>query len=376
MQFLEDRISGGGPLEGLAVRVVGRDEVVDALNELFDAGERTAPDCLVGDQREETFNLVEPRAVGRYEVHMPARVRRQPCLDLRMVVGGVVVRDAMDVQFGWHSLVDLTQEGQELLVPMTWFAGRQHRAVEHVQRGEQRGRAMALVVVGDSLDVAEPHGQHRLRALQRLTLALLVHADDQRVVRRAQIQAHHVAQLLDEERVVGQLEAFGAMRLQPEELEVPRNAGLGDACLGRHRAHAPMCRAIGWLSVQRRLDQLRHTFIVNRARLASAHVVIQTRDASLDEARAPLAHRRVGQLQALGNGIVGLAIGTAEDDARPNAQRRRQRAAASKGLQLRTLLVRQQQLRLRSACSHRGISVPKIPDRHARLMPETNGTGH
>ena len=72
MQLFEDRISGGGPLERLAVRVVRRDEVIDALDELFDAGERAATDGLVGDQREESFDLVEPRAVGRDEVHVPS----------------------------------------------------------------------------------------------------------------------------------------------------------------------------------------------------------------------------------------------------------------------------------------------------------------
>ena len=78
---------------------------------------------------------------------------------------------------------------------------------------------MALVVVGDPFSVAKAHRQHRLGALERLTLALLVHADDQRIVRWAQIQAHHVAQLLYEERIRRQLEALGAVRLQAKELE-------------------------------------------------------------------------------------------------------------------------------------------------------------
>lgn len=42
MRLFEDRICGGGPLEWLAAGVVGRDEVVDALHELFDAGGETA----------------------------------------------------------------------------------------------------------------------------------------------------------------------------------------------------------------------------------------------------------------------------------------------------------------------------------------------
>jgi len=42
MQLFKDRICGSGPLEWLAVRVVRRDEVIDALHEWFDAGERAA----------------------------------------------------------------------------------------------------------------------------------------------------------------------------------------------------------------------------------------------------------------------------------------------------------------------------------------------
>lgn len=376
MQLLEDGIGGGRPLEWLAVRVVRGDEVVDALHELFDAGNGSAPYGLVSDQCEESLDLVKPRAVGRDEVHVPARPRGQPGLDLGVAVGGVVVADAVNVQLSRHGLVDLAQEGQELLMPMSRLAGRQYRTVEHIQCGKQCGRAVTLVVVSDALDVAEAHRQHRLSTLQRLALALLVHADHQRVVRRAEVQANHVAQLLDEERVVGQLEAFGAMRLQAEQLEVPSHAGLGDARLGGHCAHAPMRRAIGRLGVQRGIDQVRHALVIDRSRLARAHVVVQARDTSFDEPRAPLAHRGLCQVQSLGNGNVELAIGTAQDDACSGTQGRRQRPAARERLKLRTLLVRQYQLDLRSTRSHRSISVPKIPQWHARLMPSTNGTGH
>ena len=58
MQLFEDRICGGGPLERLADRVVGGDEVIDARDELLDAGEGSAANGLVGDQREESLDLV------------------------------------------------------------------------------------------------------------------------------------------------------------------------------------------------------------------------------------------------------------------------------------------------------------------------------
>ena len=47
MQFFEDRVGRGGPLERLAVGVVVGDEVIDALHELFDAGERVVPEIFI-----------------------------------------------------------------------------------------------------------------------------------------------------------------------------------------------------------------------------------------------------------------------------------------------------------------------------------------
>ena len=57
MQLLKDRIGRSGPAEWAVVRVVVRDELVDALDELLDAGERTATDRLVGDSRRDPPRL-------------------------------------------------------------------------------------------------------------------------------------------------------------------------------------------------------------------------------------------------------------------------------------------------------------------------------
>jgi hypothetical protein len=109
MRFLQNGIGGGGPLEGLEVGVMRGYEVVDALHELFDAGEGSAPNGLVSDQREESLDLVEPRALGRDEVHVPARPRGQPSLDLGVAVGGVVVADAVNNYVsGFHRCPDPT----------------------------------------------------------------------------------------------------------------------------------------------------------------------------------------------------------------------------------------------------------------------------
>ena len=67
------------------------------------------------------------------------------------------------------------------------------------QRRKQRGGSVALVVMGAPLSLTGSHGQQRLGAVQRLNLALLVHAEDQSVIRRVHIEAHDIAHFVDEQ---------------------------------------------------------------------------------------------------------------------------------------------------------------------------------
>jgi hypothetical protein len=120
---------------------------------------------------------------------------------------------------------------------------------------------------------------------------------------------------------IGSLESLKlSVRLQAKELEVAHHAALGDAGLNGHTAHAPMRRAAGWLGVRRGLDQFRHALIVECAGISRARIVVQVSDAPLNETRAPLAHHGgLGERQSLGDGVVELAVGTAQDDACPRS---------------------------------------------------------
>jgi hypothetical protein len=81
----------------------------------------------------------------------------------------------MEVQLGRHVLVNLSQEIQILLVPMALSALRNYRPPGCVQRREQCGRRVSPVVVRYRIDVAQPDGQHRLGAIERWNLAVLIH---------------------------------------------------------------------------------------------------------------------------------------------------------------------------------------------------------
>ena len=233
-----------------------RHEVVDLPGQLLDAGERAPTDGLLRDQPEPALDLVQPRGVGRRVMHVVARPPGQPGPDLGMLVRAVVVDDEMDVERVGHAGLDVAQEGEELLMTVAWAALGQDLAGGDVQGGEQGGGAMPDIIVGHALDVAESHRQHRLGALQRLDLRLFVDAQHHRMVGRVQVQADDVADLLDEERVGGQLEVTLAVRLDAEQGEPALHGALGEAGVLGHGAHAPV-RGAGRLGLQGGLDHSR-----------------------------------------------------------------------------------------------------------------------
>ena len=128
-----------------------RHEVVDLGDQVTHRAERAAPDGLVADQGEEALDQIEPRAVGRDEMEVPAWPRGEPGLDLGMFVGGLVVKDDVGLEVGRHGLVDRPQEAKELLVPVARAALREDGAVEQVEGCEQGSGAMAEVVVAHPL---------------------------------------------------------------------------------------------------------------------------------------------------------------------------------------------------------------------------------
>ncbi len=160
---------------------------------------------------------------------MEAGPLRQPGADLGVLVGAVVVDDQVDIQFFWDGLLDLAQEAQELLVPVARSALGHHLPGGHVQRSKQGGGAVADVVMRHALHVAQSHGQQRLSAVQGLDLRLLVDAEHHRLVRRVQVQADDVPDLLDQEGVGGEFERLLPVRLHREGLQPSVERGLPQA---------------------------------------------------------------------------------------------------------------------------------------------------
>ena len=131
-------------------------------------------------------------------------------------------------------------------------AGSGDLAGRDLQRGVEAGGAVALVVVGHPLRLAGLDRQRRLGAVQRLDLGLLIDAQHQRAFRRVEVEPDDVDHLLDQLRVVGELERADLVGLELVITPDPVHRRRRDPRRGREPAHAPV-RA----PVRRRLQRLR-----------------------------------------------------------------------------------------------------------------------
>jgi hypothetical protein len=97
-------------------------------------------------------------------MHMPSRPFGNPVADQRRLVGGVIVHDEMDVEFARHRGLDLIQELAELDGAMATVALADNLAGGDVEGSEQRGRAMANVVVAAPRRICDFSSTHNTMA--------------------------------------------------------------------------------------------------------------------------------------------------------------------------------------------------------------------
>ena len=189
-------------------------------------------------------------------------------------------------------------------------------AGRYVERGEQAGRAVALVVVGVALDLAGSERQHRLGPVERLDLGLLVDAQHDRPLGRRQIQPDHVADLGLELGVGTEFEGLDPVWLQP---------GLGPDALDRRDRHAdpggdpsraPVGRPVGGRLEGQRDDPVTIGPGVGRRTARSGRLAQAGQPISLEPA-PPEQDGHEGDAELGGDPLVGHAGGGADHDPGP-----------------------------------------------------------
>src|SRR4051794_7077083 len=170
----DDAIRICGPDERLRTFVGLRQKTIYGRLEVDDPAKGASLQPLAGKLGEEALDRVQPGCRRRGEVKVKSRVPWEPSTNLGMLEGGVVMDNQMQVQVRRGSAIDLLEEANELLVPVSTHALADHSPIQHVERGEQGCRAVTLIVMGHRLAASRAQGEPRLSAIERLDLRLLV----------------------------------------------------------------------------------------------------------------------------------------------------------------------------------------------------------
>ena len=119
----------------------------------------------------------------------------EPSFDLGSFVGCVVIHDDMDIEAMRDLSINLFEEVQELGRPVTFVAFADDKPRGDVERGKQRCRTMPHIAVRATFGYARRHRQYRLFAIERLDLALLIDAEDERSAGRGKVKTGDIAYL-------------------------------------------------------------------------------------------------------------------------------------------------------------------------------------
>src|SRR5258706_72818 len=103
-----------------------RQVLVDRTLKRRDAGKRAAADSHARDLEEPAFDEIQPRATGRHEVKVHARMTAEPPSHGRALVCAQIVQDEMQVLALWRHGVDAAEELDKLLTAVAPSALADH----------------------------------------------------------------------------------------------------------------------------------------------------------------------------------------------------------------------------------------------------------
>jgi len=188
--------------------------------------------------------------------------------------------------------------------------------------------------------VARAQGQHRLRALQRLDLALLVPAQHHRFVARVQAQSHHIVKLFYKFSVPTELEALHQMRFQTVSVPNALRRGFAQALSLCHASAVPVCR-IRRCAVQCGFHHSGNFAGRNLGNTSEPQrILFQSQHAQHQKALPPELNGRAPELQLNCNCLIHKPVGGQADRSRPLDQSQRQGSRCRPLLQRAPLLRR------------------------------------
>jgi hypothetical protein len=204
----------------------------------------------------------------------------------------------VDIEIGRHVCLDFVEELAELGGAVPGIAFTDDMAGGNIECCKQRGRPVALVIMGSFGDLPRPHGKHRLAAIKRLYLRLFIDAQHDGMSGRCYIEANNIAHLVNKIGIGGEPFDFAQESLECAFTVGLKAKGAPDSLHRRdrqtarpgHSARTPV-RGIRWQALQRFDDHGFDPGIINRARRTRTRLVTQAIKPVSQEAPTPLADR-------------------------------------------------------------------------------------
>jgi len=317
---------------------MGVDVLLDSTSDIAHALKDSATETVDCKIAEEAFDHIQPRSTCRSEVGMESRIPLEPGFDLFVLMGGVIVADDMDVLSLGNIAADEVEKANPFLVAMLFHAGADDLAAEGIHCGEQRGRAIALVIMGHRLAAALLERQPWLGPVQSLNLAFLIAGENQRVLGWVEIQTNDVFELFLKSFVVGKFETGHPMGLQSVRGPDAPNTGRAYAGSFRHGGPAPVSASRRRV-LERHLHNARAGRCCNRRDASRPRLIFEnTRKPSLGVAASPASHLHNIFTQTSGNLSVLETVGRKKHYGRPLLGSNRSGASPLDGFQFITLL--------------------------------------
>ena len=206
-----------------------------------------------------------------------------------------------------------------LLMAMASFTAGEDFAGGDVERGKERCRAVANIVVRHAFNITQTHRKNGLGAVQRLNLALLIHTQDHGVLGRIQIQSDNITDFLDEKGIIGDFEMALPMGLKAKGAPDPLDCGPRDLRFFGDRARRPVgsvCRP----GLEGLSDKLRDSFIGDRAGATRTEFIMKAGKALFPITLSPQDHRWATIAELGGDRFIGGAFGRHKNNLRSGDQ--------------------------------------------------------
>jgi hypothetical protein len=159
----------------MCVSVPLSDEGHQAISELIAVGEVKDAQSFPLQNAEPLLNLIHPRTVDRHKEAHKARVRLEPCLDLLAFMHTQVIKDQKDTTNGGRNLVvQLSQQGDELFLPLPQFRSSRDLASPRIKGSKQVEGSCTFVLVLQACRRAWSSRERRLQTRARLQIRFLI----------------------------------------------------------------------------------------------------------------------------------------------------------------------------------------------------------